>query len=112
MFSEEVNQGLNLTIGSRLKKRCAKPRSSTAPTVNRARSRNSRTKGLAALKQIQLSLGHASIQTTERYLGVRQDLADAPCARGLAGEAHSRTRLHLATGLRNTTSAGLRKPVV
>ena len=35
--------------------------------------------GHAALEQIQLSLGHASILTTERYLGVRQDLADAPC---------------------------------
>jgi site-specific recombinase XerD len=36
-------------------------------------------KGRAALEQIQLSLGHASIITTERYLGVRQDLHDAPC---------------------------------
>jgi site-specific recombinase XerD len=31
------------------------------------------------MKQIQLSLGHASIVTTEKYLGVRQDLQDAPC---------------------------------
>jgi integrase len=36
-------------------------------------------KGRAAVEQIQLSLGHASIVTTERYLGVRQSLADAPC---------------------------------
>ncbi len=36
-------------------------------------------KGHAALEQIQISLGHASIQTTERYLGIEQDLTDAPC---------------------------------
>jgi site-specific recombinase XerD len=32
----------------------------------------------SAIEQIQLSLGHASVATTERYLGARQDLADAP----------------------------------
>ena len=36
-------------------------------------------KGKCGLEQIQLSLGHASVTTTERYLGVRQDLNDAPC---------------------------------
>jgi integrase len=38
-------------------------------------------KGRAAIDQIQLSLGHQSITTTERYLGVRQDLTDAPSDR-------------------------------
>lgn len=36
-------------------------------------------KGGSAIDQIQLSLGHESIQTTEEYLGVEQDLTDAPC---------------------------------
>lgn len=38
-------------------------------------------KGGAPIDQIQLSLGHESIQTTEEYLGVEQDLTDAPCDR-------------------------------
>jgi site-specific recombinase XerD len=38
-------------------------------------------KGGSGLDQIQLSLGHASIKTTERYLGITQNLTDAPCDR-------------------------------
>jgi site-specific recombinase XerD len=36
-------------------------------------------RGRAPLEQIQFSLGHASILTTERYLGIKQDLTHAPC---------------------------------
>ena len=47
----------------------------------------------APFEQIQISLGHASIQTTERYLGLRQNLHDAPCDRlGLVGREGSGER--------------------
>jgi site-specific recombinase XerD len=36
-------------------------------------------KGGSPIEQIQYSLGHASIRTTEIYLGIEQNLADAPC---------------------------------
>lgn len=38
-------------------------------------------KGRAAMEQIQICLGHASIQTTERYLGIQQDFQDSPVDR-------------------------------
>jgi integrase len=42
--------------------------------------------GHAPIEQIQLSLGHASVVTTEIYLGVKQNLQDAPCDRlGIGG---------------------------
>jgi integrase len=37
--------------------------------------------GHSPLEQIQMSLGHASVATTERYIGARQNLKDAPCDR-------------------------------
>ena len=40
----------------------------------------------APLEQIQISLEHVSIHTTERYLGLAQNLHVAPCVRlGLVG---------------------------
>jgi site-specific recombinase XerD len=38
-------------------------------------------KGHAPIEQIQLSLGHCSTETTERYLAIEQDLSDAPTDR-------------------------------
>jgi len=35
--------------------------------------------GQSPIEQIQLSLGHASLVTTELYLGIKQNLHDAPC---------------------------------
>jgi site-specific recombinase XerD len=37
--------------------------------------------GKSPLEQIQLSLGHASVATTERYIGAKQDIVDAPSDR-------------------------------
>jgi site-specific recombinase XerD len=36
-------------------------------------------KGGASLRQIQLTLGHASIKTTELYIGIEQDFENPPC---------------------------------
>jgi len=47
--------------------------------------------GHSPIEQIQFSLGHASVVTTEVYLGTKQDLEEAPCDHlGLeSAEAHS-----------------------
>jgi len=33
----------------------------------------------ASLEQIQITLGHSSVKTTERYVSARQDISQAPC---------------------------------
>jgi integrase len=62
--------------------------------------------GRAPMEQIQLSLGHASVVTTEIYLGVTQNLCDAPCDRlglvppdGLSLSATDSSRLRSAAGI-------------
>jgi site-specific recombinase XerD len=45
--------------------------------LRRSCAKMCRTAG-GELEQIQLLLGHASVQTTERYLGTKQDLVHAP----------------------------------
>jgi len=47
--------------------------------------------GHAPLEQIQFSLGHASVVTTELYLGARQNLRDAPCDHLGLCEQHGQT---------------------
>jgi integrase len=58
--------------------RCVAKYSDVAPHDLRRTYAKLAHKGGARLDQIQLSLGHASLTTTERYLGVHQDLHDAP----------------------------------
>jgi site-specific recombinase XerD len=77
-----VNKGDRLTGDSLTSQgiwRCVEKYSSVAPHDLRRTYAKLAHKGGAKLDQIQLSLGHASLTTTERYLGVQQDLHDAPC---------------------------------
>jgi site-specific recombinase XerD len=60
------------SIFETVKHYAAKDGSSTAPDDLRRTYAKLAHGGRASLEQIQLSLGHASIVTTERYLGVRQ----------------------------------------
>ena len=77
-----VNKGDSLTGDSLTSQgvwRCVEKYSDVAPHDLRRTYAKLAHKGGAKLDQIQLSLGHASLTTTERYLGVHQDLHDAPC---------------------------------
>jgi integrase len=77
-----VNKGDRLTGESLTSQgvwRCVAKYSDVAPHDLRRTYAKLAHKGGAKLDQIQLSLGHASRTTTERYLGVHQDLNDAPC---------------------------------
>jgi integrase len=77
-----VNKGDNITGESLTSQgvwRCVAKYSDVAPHDLRRTYAKLAHKGGARLDQIQLSLGHASLTTTERYLGVHQDLHDAPC---------------------------------
>jgi site-specific recombinase XerD len=77
-----VNKGDNVTgeeLSSQGIWRCVEKYSDVAPHDLRRTYAKLAHKGGAKLDQIQLSLGHASLLTTEKYLGVKQDLHDAPC---------------------------------
>src|SRR5215472_1252981 len=77
-----VNKGDRLTGDSLTSQgiwRCVEKYSKVAPHDLRRTYGKLAHKGGAKLDQIQLSLGHASLTTAERYLGVHQDLSDAPC---------------------------------
>jgi integrase len=77
-----VNKGDRMTGDSPTSQgiwRCVEKYSNVAPHDLRRTYAKLAHRGGAKLDQIQLSLGHASLMTTERYLGVSQDLHDAPC---------------------------------
>lgn len=73
-------QGLSEQAIYRIVQRYGKPLGMTtlAPHDMRRTFAKLARKGNAPLEQIQLSLGHASLDTTKRYLGDEQDLQNAP----------------------------------
>jgi integrase len=77
-----VNKGDHVTgdsLNAQGVLRCVEKYSGVAPHDLRRTYAKLAHKGGAKLDQIQLSLGHASLTTTERYLGLHKDLNDAPC---------------------------------
>jgi integrase len=77
-----VNKGDHVTgdlLSSQGIWRCVEKYSKVTPHNLRRTYAKLAHKGGAKVDQIQLSLGHASLLTTERYLGVQQNLEDAPC---------------------------------
>jgi len=56
-----------------------KPASLVSPlTISAAPAPNYAARGAASLSRSSCCWGHASVQTTERYLGTKQDLVHAP----------------------------------
>jgi len=81
-----------------VKRYAGRLRTSIAPHDLRRTFARLAHKGKAPIEQIQLSLGHASPVTSARYVGVQQDLADAPC---------DHLGLRLSSGTGHQTPTGL-----
>jgi site-specific recombinase XerD len=76
-----VNKGDRMTVESLTSQgvwRCVEKYSDNVAPHDLRRYATLAHKGGCKLDQLQLSLGHASLTTTERYLGTRQNLHDAP----------------------------------
>lgn len=72
-MTEQVIYNIDVTYAEKLEKQGIAPHDLRRIFAKLAH------KGGSPIDQIQLSLGHDSIQKTEKYLGVEQDLTDAPC---------------------------------
>jgi len=71
-MSEQAINNIVLSFAEKLEK------DGIAPHNLRRTFAKSAHKGGSPIDQVQLSLGHDSINTTEKYPGVEQDLTDAP----------------------------------
>jgi len=76
-----IGAGMSTTAAYKIVLRCAKDAGITklAPhDLRRTFGRLAHANG-AKIEQISLTYGHSKISTTERYLGIEQDLDTAPC---------------------------------